>query len=127
MDFHSTLNNLEIYKIAISLSDIAWNIYKDLPKSHRYHIGDQLLRCSDSIGANIAEGNGRFHFKDKLNFLFNSRGSLIEGYHWILLLKKRELIDEKTYEEFNSLLNEESKKINGYINYLKKKYNITYK
>jgi len=127
MEYHSTLDNLEVYKIAVSISDIAWKVYNQLPKTHRFHIGDQLLRCSDSIGANIAEGNGRFHFKDKLNFIFNSRGSLIEGYHWISLLKKRKLIDHKTHDEYIALLNEENKKINGYINYLKKKYDITYK
>ena len=127
MEYHSTLLNLEIYKMADAMSNLAWSIYNDLPRDHRYHLGDQLLRCTDSVGANIAEGNGRFHYKDKLNYLYNSRGSLVEIYHWISLLNKRKLIDTETYSEFYSLQVRESKKINGFINYYKKKYNIVYK
>ena len=107
MEYHSTLLNLEIYRIADNMSDLAWKIYNDLPRTHRFHIGDQLLRCTDSIGANIAEGNGRFHYKDKLNYLFNSRGSLVEVYHCISLLHKRKLINGETFDEFYSLHVEE--------------------
>jgi len=127
MEYHSTLLNLDIYRIADTMSDLAWKIYNDLPKTHRFHIGDQLLRCTDSVGANIAEGNGRFHYKDKLNYLFNSRGSLVEVFHWISLLNKRELIDRETYAEFYALHTEENKKINAFINYYKRKYKVVYK
>ena len=56
MEYHSTLDNLDVYKVAVSISDLAWTIFNELPKTHKFHIGDQLLRCSDSVGANIAEG-----------------------------------------------------------------------
>lgn len=124
MEYHSTLKNLKIYQIAVSMSDIAWEIYNDLPQTHRFHIGDQLLRCTDSVGANISESSGRFHFKDKLNFLYNSRGSLIEVYHWIYLLFKRKLISEEIFNDFQSLCDDESKKINAFIKYYRQRYNV---
>ncbi|WP_367119197.1 four helix bundle protein [uncultured Mucilaginibacter sp.] len=37
-------------------------------------LGKQLVRSADSIGANIAEGFGRYHFKENKNFCYFSRG-----------------------------------------------------
>lgn len=64
-----TLDNLEVYKLARQLSKEAWKIYKKLDWQIRKIIGDQFIRATDSIGANIAEGYGRYHFLDKIKFL----------------------------------------------------------
>ena len=34
-----------------------------------------------SIGSNLAEGYGRFHYLDRNKFNYNARGSLIEALH----------------------------------------------
>jgi four helix bundle protein len=48
------------------------------------HIGDQFLRAVDYIGANIAEGYGRYHYLDKVKFYYNSRAFHFEAFtHWI--------------------------------------------
>ncbi len=73
-----SLNDLEVYQIAIKISDLAWKVYRVLPKELTYKMGSQFLSSSDSIGANIAEGFGRFHYKDSMKFYYNSRGSLYE-------------------------------------------------
>jgi four helix bundle protein len=39
---------------------------------------DQIRRASTSVGANIAEGFGRFHYKEKIKFYYNARGSICE-------------------------------------------------
>ena len=53
-------------------------------------MGDQFIEAVDSVGANIAEGYGRFHYLDRIKFYYNSRASLIEcNEHWIELLKER--------------------------------------
>ena len=106
MTYHNSFKQLEIYKIARKLSAHAWAIYTSLPKNMQYHMGDQILRSADSVGANIAEGHGRFHFKDQIRFLYNSRGSLIEVIHWTELLFERELIDQKTNNYILNLLDE---------------------
>jgi four helix bundle protein len=46
-------------------------------------VGKQLVRPSDTISANIAEGFGRFHYKENKNFCYFSRGSLIETKGWL--------------------------------------------
>jgi len=75
------LEDLEVYQLAVDISKLAWDIYNGLPKEHRFTQGNQFLEASDSIGANIAEGYGRYHYKDSLKFYYNSRGSLFEAKH----------------------------------------------
>lgn len=65
------------------------------------HIGNQFLRSVDSIGANIAEGYGRYHYLDKVRFYYNSRASHFEAFgHWLELMAERKKISE---DEFNSI------------------------
>jgi len=116
------LGDLEIYKMAIELSDMAWNVYLKLDWRGKKLIGDQFIEATDSIGANIAEGYGRFHYKDKTKFFYNSRGSLLEAKHWTLLLKKRNLAQGECVEEILSKLNDLHQKLNIYINTYHKKH-----
>lgn len=123
MDYHNSFKQLEIYKIASELSDHAWIIYNQLPNSLKYHMGDQLLRSIDSVGANIAEGHGRYHFKDQIRFLYNSRGSITESSSWISLMFRRKLIRQETLDSMNNLIELEGKKLNQFIKYLRNQLN----
>lgn len=63
-------------------------------------IGKQMIRSSDSIAANIAEGYGRYFFKENRQFCFYSRGSILETKTWLKKAKNRNLI---TDEQYNNL------------------------
>ncbi len=115
------LGKLEIYKISLKLSDSVWKIYKNLPNNLKYSIGDQVLRSVDSIGANIAEGYGRYHYKDSVKFYYNARGSLWESKHWFYLLHKRELIDKNIFENMINDINTLGKKLNNFITTIRSK------
>lgn len=45
---------------------------------NRDTLGKQIVRSADSIGFNISEGYGLYHFKENKNFCYNSRGSARE-------------------------------------------------
>jgi four helix bundle protein len=93
------LKNLEVYQLSRKLSRIAWEIFCRMNFEDKKHMGDQFLRAVDSVGANIAEGYGRFHYLDKVRFYYNSRASHYEAFiHWLELLFEREKI---SIEEFN--------------------------
>ncbi|MFC1727006.1 four helix bundle protein [Patescibacteria group bacterium] len=95
-----SLDKLEVYKLARKLSKISWKIYQDLDWQDKKIMGNQFIESTDSVGANVAEGYGRFHYLDKVKFYFNSRGSLLESRHWFDLLSEREkakAIFEKKY------------------------------
>lgn len=49
-----------------------------LPRKEDYGLTSQLRRSALSVPGNLAEGFGRQHTKDKLNFYYASRGSLAE-------------------------------------------------
>ena len=111
------LSNLEIYKLAIELSNIAWKIYYDLPTTIKYHTGGQFLDSTDSVGANIAEGYRRFHYLDRIKFLYNARGSLLESNHWLGLLSERNLIKNKALKnQYINIYNQLIPKLNNFIN-----------
>ncbi|KKU57161.1 MAG: S23 ribosomal protein [Candidatus Amesbacteria bacterium GW2011_GWA2_47_11b] len=61
--------DLEIYQVSVEVAIEVYRLTKKFPKEETYGIVDQLKRAVTSIGANIAEGFGRFYFKDKLVFL----------------------------------------------------------
>ena len=115
------LGKLEIYKLSLLLSNIVWEIYVKLPNDLKYNIGNQVIRSIDSVGANIAEGYGRFHYKDSIKFYYNARGSLWESKHWIYLLYKRDLIDNEQYKEIMNCLEILGKKLNNFIKRIKDK------
>jgi len=116
MDY--TLEKLEVYQLAESFSDIIWKLVSDWDYFTKDTIGKQLVRSTDSISANIAEGYGRYYYKESKQFFFYSRGSLQETKSWLSKCKRRKIIDEVKSEE---LLNEEEKilaKLNGYIKFI---------
>ena len=113
----NNLQNLEVYNLARELSKVSWEVYNLLNWHTKKIIGDQFIRAVDSIGANIAEGYGRFHYLDKIKFYYNARGSFYEAvYHWTELLMERDLIESNQYEQISQLASEFIPKLNGYIN-----------
>ncbi|MDY0365395.1 MAG: four helix bundle protein [Arcobacteraceae bacterium] len=115
------LGKLDIYKLSLNLSKDIWEIYSCLQVDLKYNIGNQVIRSVDSIGANIAEGYGRFHYKDSLKFYYNARGSLWESKHWVYLLYQRNLIRKEQYEKILGDLELLGKKLNGFINSMKER------
>jgi len=72
------IDDLRDYQLAMQLAEKVWEIVMKWDSFAKYSIGKQYTEAADSIGANISEGFGRFHFKDSKNFLYYSRGSLYE-------------------------------------------------
>jgi len=114
------LNDLEIYKLAKEISRESWVIYDKCDWKTKKIMGDQFITSIDSIGANIAEGFGRFHYLDRNKFNYNARGSLIEALHWLDLLYKRKKTDTASYKNLNYKLKQLSVKLNNYITSTKK-------
>ena len=75
-----------------------------------------LVKSADSIGANIAEGTGRFSFQDNKRFSYIARGSLNETKHWLRRAFKRNLLTKEEIEKLKPIMNELSPKLNAYIN-----------
>src|ERR1700744_4688192 len=95
------LEDLEVYTFSEQFADEIWFIVIEWEYFAKDTIGKQLVRAADSIGANIAEGFGRYHFKENKNFCYFSRGSIIETKSFLRKSKTRGLINDT---DFNSLI-----------------------
>jgi four helix bundle protein len=112
------LEDLEVYQLAESFSDEIWFAVLEWEYFPKDTLGKQLVRSADSIGANIAEGFGRFHYKENKNFCYFSRGSLIETKDRIKKARTRSLISETQYADYFSKLSTIHLKLNAYIKYI---------
>lgn len=109
------LEDLEIYNKSLEIGEqvlkltLTWDYYaKDT-------IGRQLVRSIDSVAANLSEGFGRYHFKDRQRFNYFSRGSLYESKTWLTKATARGLLDKKEYGEMVSFMNDLGVRLNNYI------------
>ncbi|MFP5469978.1 MAG: four helix bundle protein [Bacteroidia bacterium] len=115
-----TIDTLEVYLLANELSDEIWNLVSVWSHFEKDTIGKQVVRSADSISANIAEGYGRFSYKENRQFCFYARGSILETKTWLLKAKNRNLIAQDVYENLFSKLELTHIKLNAYMKYIGK-------
>ena len=115
-----TLEKPEVYQQAEIFSDIIWNVVDKWSQFQKDTIGKQITRCADSISVNIAEGYGRFFYKESKQFYFYSRVSLLETTAWLSKCKRRGIIEISKADE---LINDTGKlllKLNAFIKFISK-------
>ncbi len=110
------LGELEIYQLARQVSRDVWVIYQQMDWRDKKTMGDQWICAIDSIGANISEGFGRFHYLDRNRFNYNARGSLLESRHWTEILTERGNISIEESAKIISNLEKLHLRLNNYIN-----------
>lgn len=109
------LDDLFVYQLAMKLGDDCWGIYMSWSYDVKDTLGKQLVRSADSVAANIAEGYGRFHYKENRYFNFIARGSLFETKTWVEKASRRKLIANDQFETMKGDLNQLARLLNGYI------------
>lgn len=109
------LKELEVYRLSEELSDMIWNIVTKWDYFVMDTIGKQLVKAADSISANIAEGYGRYHYKEDKNFCYFARGSLEETKTWLRKSIRRGLIDQSKHQELFDIIKKLPKFLNSYI------------
>jgi four helix bundle protein len=57
---------------------LVWELCKKFPAVEKYRLTDQMVRASRSATACIAEGYGRYHYQESIQFCRQARGSLYE-------------------------------------------------
>ena len=109
------LEELKVYQLSMEISERIWNIVISWDYFAKDTIGKQLVRAADSIAANLAEGFGRFHYKENKQFGYHSRGSLYETKTWITKANNRDLIKEEDFNAFLQDIDSIGIKLNNYI------------
>jgi len=109
---------LRVYQLAEKFSNEIWTIVSQWDYFAKETVGKQLVRSADSVGANIAEGNGRYNYKDNQRFVKIARGSLHETQHWLRLACARKLLTQEQIGNIKPLIDELAPTLNAYLNSL---------
>ncbi|BCX05185.1 MAG: hypothetical protein KatS3mg053_3123 [Candidatus Roseilinea sp.] len=115
----TSLENLKVLRAAESIADEIWRYVVQWDAFARDALGSQLVRATDSIGANMAESFGRFNFGEKLQFLYYARGSLFETKYWLNQAAHRGLLQNDVVQDYSNALTNLARQINQFANSLK--------
>ena len=95
-------------------------VLASLPAQEKYVLNIQIRKAAISITANIAEGYGRFHFKEGIQFYRISRGSLYELKDHLTSCYDLQYITKDQFDKGISLIEMAKITLNGYINFVKR-------
>jgi len=112
----SNFEKLRVYNLAEQLADAIWDIVNEWPNLARDTVGKQMIRAADSIGANIAEGTGRYSFKENKQFVRVARGSLHETQHWLRRAFQRKLLTNEQTSALKPIVDNLPPQLNAYLN-----------
>lgn len=107
--------NLRVYQYSEELADAVWDIVCKWDNFAKDTVGKQIVRSADSIGANIAEGEGRGSYQDNRRFIKIGRGSLQETQHWLRRAFKRNLLTSAEIEKVKPLVDRLGPSLNAYL------------
>jgi len=113
-----TFEELDCWKKAVALRKKLSLLVKTFPAEEKFRLIDQILRASRSVTANIAEGFGRFHYQEYIQYCRQNRGSLYEIIDHLIVAAEEKYITEAQLKEIRKEVNECLAVLNGFINYL---------
>lgn len=116
----TNFENLEVWKECRILRRSISQLVKTFPSEEKFRLVDQIVRSSRSTTANIAEGHGRYHFQENIQFCRHTRGSLEEVLDHLICALDEEYITESQLNEYRVQIDKCLKLLNGYITYLQK-------
>ena len=111
---------LEVWQQAMKLVETIYHISSTFPTQEQFGLTSQLRRAAISIPLNIAEGKGRYHKKEFIQFLYNARGSLYETVTLLKIALNLHYLTEKQQQDLLQVVREIMSKLSGLINSLKK-------
>jgi len=117
------LEDLNVYQLSMEIGEKIWNITLKWDYFSIDTIGKQLVKAVDSIAANLSEGFGRYHYKDRKNFCYYARGSLFETKTWLIKANNCNLLPENEFHIFLNEIEILGVKLNNYINSIGKTTN----
>lgn len=91
------------------------------PVEEKYRLTDQLIRASRSITATIAEGYGRYHYQENIQFCRQARGSLTECLDHLICAHDEKILSPEGLILFREQYNKVLRLLNGYISFLKQR------
>ncbi len=114
-----SFETLEFYQDSLKLLKASYKLAGKLPNYERYNLSDQLRRASCSISLNIAEGYGRYHYLERLRFLYIARGSLAETLSAFIIAQTLGYCNSAQLDWSRELKQKIEKNLNGYCRFIR--------
>jgi len=115
----TSMEDVRVLKSAEQIADAIYKIASRWDEFAKDVVGKQISRAADSVGANIAESFGRYHFGEKIQFLYYSRGSIFETKYWPNRASARELMSSTDSQSYVTGLTDIARQLNLYVSSLK--------
>jgi four helix bundle protein len=112
---------LEVWLQCKDIRQYVWELCKRFPADEKYRLSDQMIRASRSSGACIAEGYGRYHYQETIQYCRQARGSLYELLDHTETAHDCGFMENRSANELDSKIRKAINTLNGYIRYLKKR------
>ena len=116
----NTFEDLEVWKRCRRLRQKIFRITNNYPTQEERRLVNQLRRAAISSTANIAEGYGRFHYQENIQFCRQSRGSLYEILDHLITSLHQEYISKEVFQELKDEALTSIKLLNGYLRMLQR-------
>jgi four helix bundle protein len=92
---------------------------KELPPKEKFQLTSQIIRASRSATANLAEGYGRYQYRDMAHFAGQARGSLYELLDHLTVALDESHITKSRFEEETGHVSRAIQVVNGFIRFLR--------
>jgi four helix bundle protein len=112
------LDDFELYKVARAFRVRTYRLLKQLPPEEKYALANQMRRAAVSVSNNIAEGHGRWHYQENIQFCRVSRGSVDELIDDFNTCQDETYGDPALVTELKAAAYDLIRRINDYIAYL---------
>ena len=113
--------DLRVWQFGMQIAEDCYLLTRDFPKSELYGMTSQIRRAASSIPANIAEGYGRQHRGEYVQFLHIANGSLKELETHLLLCVRVEMTTTEAVRAMIQMCDETGKMLQGLIRSLETK------
>jgi len=116
-----TFEDLKCWQACREVRLFIVDIVKSYPKEEKYSIVDNMRRAARSTTQNIAEGFGRVHYRENMQFCRISRGSLFELTDDLIASVDEGFISQDDYQLGRDKIAKALAILNGYISYLNRR------
>ena len=113
--------DLKVWQKAMDLVINSYKVTDNFPSQEKFGLSSQLQRAAVSIPANIAEGHGRNHTREYLQFLSIAYGSLMELETHLQIAQRLNYIDIVLLQSLIKNTEEIGRMLNGLQRTLKNK------
>lgn len=107
---------LDVWQESLALTEYILGLLELLPQNRHIRIVSQMEAAATSVPQNIAEGKGRQHRKEFMQYLSIAQGSLYETVTLNEVFRRRKLFNEEVCSEIRSRAERIDRKLNGLMN-----------